>query len=68
MPIPEYDRRVDLHRDLAAAAAVAERVAAAVPLKEGAYFTRRRRAIRDALAAHGIAGQIEALVTRLLTP
>jgi hypothetical protein len=66
LPIPEYDRRIELHRDLAAAAATAERVAAAVPLPEGAYFTRQRRAIRDALVAHGIARQIESLVAQLL--
>jgi hypothetical protein len=65
-PIPEYDRRIELHRDLAAAAAIAERVAAAVALPESAYFTRQRRAIRDALAAHGIASEIEALVVQLL--
>ncbi len=66
LPIPEYDRRVELHQDLATAAATAERVAAAVVLRERAYFTRQRRAIRDALVAHGIAREIEALVTRLL--
>lgn len=66
LPIPEYDRRIELHRVLAAAAATAERVAAAVALPQGAYFTRQRRAIRDALAAHGIAREIETLVARLL--
>jgi len=66
LPIPEHDRRNPLHQDLAAAAAVAERVAAAATLPEGAYFTRQRRAIRDALAADGIAGGIEALVMRLI--
>jgi hypothetical protein len=66
LPIPEYDRRIELHRDLAAAAATAERVAAAVDLPQGVYFTRQRRAIRDALVAHGIGGEIEALVARLL--
>ncbi len=66
LPIPEYDRRIELHRDLATAVATAERVAAAVALPPGAYFTRQRRAIRDALVAHGIAREIEALVARLL--
>ena len=64
--IPEYDRREALHRELAAAAAIAERVAAAAALPEGAHFTRQRRAVRDALNAHGIAGRIDALVARLL--
>jgi hypothetical protein len=66
LPIPEYDRRIELHRDLAAAAATAERVAAAVVLSQGAYFTRQRRAIRDALLAHGIGREIETLVARLI--
>jgi hypothetical protein len=66
LPIPEYDRRSELHQDLAAAAATAERVASAVALPQGAYFTRQRRVIRDALVAHGIAREIETLVARLL--
>jgi len=66
LPIPEYDRHIPLHRDLAVAAITAERVAAAVALTAGAYFTRQRRAIRDALLVHGVAGQIDTLVARLL--
>ncbi len=66
LPIPEYDRRVALHRALADAAAEAERVAAAVVLAEGTHFMRQRRAIRDALAVDGISARIDALVTRLL--
>ena len=66
LPIPEYDRRIRLHRDLAAAGAEAEQVAASVPLDLAAHFTRQRRAIRDALIADGIARRIDALVARLL--
>jgi monomeric isocitrate dehydrogenase len=55
-----------LHRELANAAAEAERVATMVPLCEGAHFMRQRRAIRDALAENGIAAVIDALVSRLL--
>jgi hypothetical protein len=55
-----------IHRDLAAAAAVAETIAASVTLPEKAYFTHLRRLIRDALIQHGVAGQIDALVARLL--
>jgi len=66
LPIPEYDGRKALHRDLADAAAEAERVAAIVPLREGAHFMRQRRAIRDALAGDGIAATMDALVARLL--
>jgi SAM-dependent methyltransferase len=66
LPIPEYDRRDALHRQLAAAAAQAESVAALVTLREGAHFMRQRRVIRNALAADGIAGRIDALVSSLL--
>jgi hypothetical protein len=66
LPIPEYDRREVIHRDLAAAAAVAETIAASVTLAEKAYFTHLRRLIRDALIQHGVAGQIDVLVARLL--
>jgi hypothetical protein len=66
LPIPDYARREALHRDLAAAAAEAEKIAAAVALTENAHFTRQRRAIRDALLQHGIAKQIDTLVVRLL--
>ena len=66
LPIPEFDRRQALHLELANAAAEAERVAALVPLREGAHFMRQRRAIRDALAENGIAALIDSLVSRLL--
>lgn len=66
LPIPLYDSAIPLHRDLAAAAAQAERVAARVELAAGAHFTAQRRAIRAALAADGIAAGIDALVARLL--
>jgi SAM-dependent methyltransferase len=66
LPIPEFDRQEALHRELADAASEAARVAAIVPLTEGAHFMRKRRAIRDALAGNGIAARIDGLVTRLL--
>jgi hypothetical protein len=66
LPIPEYDRRVPVHRELAGAATRAEQVAALVALQDGAHFMRQRRAIRDALAHDGIAGRIDGLVTQLL--
>lgn len=68
LPIPEYDAAEPLHRDLAAAAAHAETVAAAVPLTEAQHFTAKRRVIRDALAADGVAAEMEALVDALLPP
>ncbi len=66
LPIPEFDRRDPLHLQLAEAAAKAEKIAARVALREGAYFTQQRAAIRAALAAGGIAAQIDKLVARLL--
>ena len=68
LPIPEYDDSDALHRDLAAAAAHAETVAAAVPLLDTQHFTAKRRAIREALARDGVAAEIEALVDALLPP
>ena len=40
LPIPRYDSKIKLHRDLAAAAEKAEAVAAAVALPEGVKFQR----------------------------
>ena len=66
LPIPRFDGSVALHRELAGAAEQAERVAATVELKEGAYFVTARKHIRKALREDGIAGRIDALVGRLL--
>lgn len=68
LPIPEYDAKEQRHRDLAAAALRAEEIAALVPLRDDQHFVAKRRAIRDALAADGIAAEIEALVDALLPP
>jgi len=68
LPIPEYDDTDPLHRDLAAAAAHAETVAAAVELTDSQHFTAKRRAIRAALAADGVAAEMETLVDALLPP
>ena len=68
LPIPEYDEADLLHRDLAAAATHAEAIAAAVPLTDAQHFTAKRRAIREALAADGVAAEMEALVDALLPP
>ena len=40
----------------------------AVPLTEGMHFVTARKRIRAALVEDGAAGQIEALVARLLGP
>ncbi|MBR0653930.1 N-6 DNA methylase [Roseomonas arctica] len=68
LPIPEFDESDTLHRDLAAAAERAEQVAAQVPLEGHRHFTAKRRAIRAALIADGIAAEMEALVDALLPP
>jgi hypothetical protein len=68
LPIPEYDEADPLHRDLAAAAAHAETIAARVELTETQHFTAKRRAIRDALTTDGVAAEIETLVDALLPP
>ncbi|HSU98651.1 MAG TPA: hypothetical protein VLI91_00955, partial [Roseiarcus sp.] len=66
LPIPRFDAKIKLHRDLAAAAEKAEEIAAAVALPEGVKFQRARRMVRDALADDGIAAKIDALVAKLL--
>ncbi len=66
LPIPLFIVNDPLHRELAAAAARAAKVATNVPLKEDMYFVSARKHIRAALHEHGIAQEIEELVTRLL--
>ena len=66
LPIPRYDRKVKLHRDLAAAGARAEAVARNVELVEGEKFVRARQRVRRQLTADGIADEIEKLVGKLL--
>ena len=66
LPIPRFDPANRLHRRLAQAAERAERVAAAVPVREGEYFVRTRQRIREALREDGVAQQIDALVAELL--
>ncbi len=66
LPIPLFDPANTVHAALAKRAARAERVAIAVTLKAGEYFTRARRRIRDALDEDGVAAEIDALVAELL--
>ncbi len=66
LPVRDYDTENGLHREIAAAGAEAERVAAALALPSG-NFQRKRRAVREALSADGVAGRIEGLVGRLLS-
>jgi len=66
LPIPEFDAAEALHTDLAAAAMHAADVAGRVELPNDAHFTTKRRLIREALAADGVAVTIERLVDALL--
>ncbi len=66
LPIPRFDASNKLHGELAKAAGKAEKIAAAVALPEGVKFQRARRLVRDALIDAGVAGEIDALVARLL--
>jgi hypothetical protein len=67
---PRRRRRFDaadaVHSDLAAAALHAAEVAARVEQSESAHFTAKRRLIRRALEADGVAETIERLVDALL--
>ena len=68
LPIPKFNSKNGLHKSLAEAAHEAEQIAAAVPLKEGEYFTRTRGRIRDALKDQGLAQKIDTMVAALLGP
>lgn len=66
LPIPEFKANEALHADLAAAALHAAEVAARVEFPDDAHFTTKRRLIRQALEADGVAETIERLVDALL--
>lgn len=66
LPIPEFDPNDAVHADLAAAARHAAEVAGAVSFPEDAHFTTKRRMIRAAIEADGVAATIERLVDALL--
>ncbi len=68
LPIPEYDAAEALHVDLAAAALDAAEVSGRVEFPEDVHFTSKRRLIREALVADGVAETIERLVDALLPP
>ncbi len=67
LPIPHFDNSNKLHKALEKAAGHAEKIAAAVQLKEGMHFIRARKEIRNALHDDGIAQKIDVLVAELLT-
>jgi len=66
LPIPRFDEKNKLHRDLAEAASEAEHIAAKVALPENVKFQRARKLIRGALADAKVSSKIDALVVRLL--
>ncbi len=66
LPIPEFDGAEALHLDLAQAALHAGEVASRVSLPDDMHFTGKRRLIRQALDADGVAETIERLVDALL--
>jgi hypothetical protein len=65
LPIPLYDAADSAHQWLVALAERAEEVAAGVELRVERFETQRRR-IREALAANGVAADIDAIVKPLL--
>lgn len=66
LPIPLFDLKNPLHRELAAAGFAAEQIAALVEVKEGEHFTRTRKRIRETLTEEGTGDEIEKLVEKLL--
>lgn len=68
LPIPRFDETKALHRDLAAAAAEAEALAATLEIDPATRFQTARRRVRDALTEAGISPRIDRLVERLLGP
>jgi SAM-dependent methyltransferase len=65
LPIPTFDPKNDLHKQLTEAAERAEQVAALATLRE-VHFARARSAIRKALEEDGVAALIDKLVGDLL--
>ena len=63
---PAYDSDHDLHTQIATLVETAEQVAAAVILDPAWQFQKARRVTREALRDHGVAGQLNELVTQLL--
>jgi hypothetical protein len=66
LPIPLFDEKKPLHRDLATTADEAEEIAANVDIPENLGFQRARKLVREALLDAGVSQRIDRLVTRLL--
>ncbi len=63
---PAYSDTDPVHAELVSLAAEAEVIAAAVTFADAWGFQRKRRAIRERLAEHGVAERIDTAVTTLL--
>jgi hypothetical protein len=66
LPIPRYDAGEALHAELAELGRRAEEVAQDVALPIDVGFQKARRLVRDALAADGVAREIEEAAAKLL--
>lgn len=66
LPIPRFDAKLALHRELATLGSEAERIAEVVELIETEKFQRARQRVRRALIADGVAVEIEKAVEKLL--
>ncbi len=66
LPIPTYDEQDDLHHQLAALGAEAERFVAGLEIPDMKAHGSMRRRIRTSLAADGIGREIEQAVSELL--
>jgi N-6 DNA Methylase len=66
LPIPRFDPKNQLHKDLAAVGGEAEKAAAKVELADDTHFQTARRCVREALAKAGVSQKINELVTTLL--
>lgn len=66
LPIPRFDANDPLHKDLTAAGAQAEQIAANVEIPDDLHFSTARRRVREALAETGISQKTDVLVARLL--
>lgn len=63
---PAFNVDDQLHLRIAGAAEVAEKVASGIELDDAWQFQRARRVAREALADHGVAGEINEAVAELL--
>ena len=68
VPIPTYDSKLPLHRDIVAVAKTAESVAREVNVEDGDYFLGVRKRVRIALNEGGVSARLELLVKELLDP